>query len=80
MTTIFYPFSKSALRHHRITFPTFPEKRLRENKIRLRDLTICLHELNSLIAPRFFNNFIFFFKSLDYKQFACPNLFKAFVL
>jgi hypothetical protein len=56
MTTIFYPFSKSAYLHHRITFPTFPEKRLRENKIRLRDLTICEGEKLKKRWKFFFNN------------------------
>ena len=37
MTTIFYPFSKSAFLRHRIPFMTFPEKRLRKNKNRLRE-------------------------------------------
>ena len=55
-------FSKSALLHHRIPFMTFPEKRLHENKIRLRELTICEGE-------KLKKRWKFFFNNWGYKQF-----------
>jgi len=41
MTTNFYPFSKFTFPPPPKKLTTFPLKRLRKNKNRLRDLTIC---------------------------------------